>query len=400
MPTLREVITRFRLDTNERDYSDFNQKLSTMKGGLRSLATAFGVSLGVAGAIGIAKLGNNLERAKFQLDDLLGFDKSKIEQMKSAFDSVSKRIEIMRTGASQAFSKHQFDEAAASYVRVFGAGADELDAFGRIFEFAAVQSIRTKKSVVEITDAITNAINTGGLEAFLDIPGFDQKSQKWKQFILDVQNPNEPGGQTAVAQRRAMVMEIMADSAESGKRALEKIPEKLLAADRASNKLQESIEKLGSIITDSLIEPLKELVNILTAVANKFGIIKKAATDAGVNPAAVMTANAAKALIPDSILGGVSTEQAAQGISKGAEYAFTKKGRAAWANEIRKEFNAGNANIVQGAEELIRGTASIIITNHYNIQSSDPRKVSEEIVRKQKEQLERAQATTSPTEAR
>ena len=393
MTTLREVITRFRLETNERDYSNFNQKLSTMKGGLRSLATAFGVTLGVGGVIAISRMGLSAERARFDLERLAGVNFGRVREV---LGSVSSELETIRGGASNIFRPRQFDEAAANFVKVFGTGKRELDAFGRIFSFAAKQSALTGDNVVEITKAIQDAVSGGGFDALLNIPGFTQYRKQLLEFQQEAMNPGEPGGAVGMQNRMRAILRIINESSDEQARAMKKVPAELLAADKTANKMQETLEKLGSVITKTLVPALEKLVKLLDAIVGKFVDINEKAAKAGVSPG-VYAMGEAYAGLGDIVKnpGKLAPDMSAMigpDLPK-REGQFPVEG---FADRMRylgwlPPFKTGT---------MPEQKTEINITNEFNIRSTDPTEAAREAFRKFNDKMNEARASVPPTERR
>jgi hypothetical protein len=370
-----------------------------MKGGLRSLGAAFGVSLGVAGAVGMGKRALNAQQAEARLRQLTQTTEN-FGKFRSVFEDVNARLESMRKGVSGLFHQRQFDEAAANFVEVFGAGKEELDAFGRIWQFSAAQAAATRGSVVDIAKSMQDAAESGGFESLKGLPGFTKNMRELAELQ---QQSNTIGGYGFAKDRNnrlRAISEIASRQTDAQKEVLgnlKKVPSAILVADTAADKLQKSLEKLGDIIANSLVKPLERVAEILERIAGGAADISKRAAKAGVNPSSMALAEVAKGTpVLSKILGGLTAEQTAQGISKGAEYAFTEKGRSAWLEEMKKEFRAAHGITGTGPVQK----TEIHISNEFNIQATDPKGTLREVSEKMKDNLEQTRLSTTPTERR
>ena len=80
MPVLREVVTRFKFETDKKGVNDFERTMKRLRGGTRRLAKLFGISLGVAGVIAMGKLGISIERARFNMGRLSGLTRKQLNK--------------------------------------------------------------------------------------------------------------------------------------------------------------------------------------------------------------------------------------------------------------------------------------------------------------------------------
>ena len=399
MTTLREVTTRFRLETNERDYNNFNQKLSTMKGGLRGLAAAFGVTLGVGGAVAISRMGLSAERARYDLERLAGVNFGRV---RGVLGIVGKELESIRAGASNVIRPRQFDEAASGFVKVFGTGKRELDAFGRIFSFAAKQSAITGDNVVEITKAIQDSISGGGFDALLNIPGFTQYRKQLLEFQQQAIDPGEPGGAIAIQNRMRAILRIISESSDDQARALKKVPAELLAADKTANKMQESLEKLGDVIIKTLVPALEKLVMLLDSVVGKFSEISEKAKKAGVSPGLYALGETYAGLggilqspgklVPDmsSLIGPDLPKSGTKGTGRYSELNENAADRMRFLGWL-PPFRSGT---------MPEQKTEINITNEINIRSTDPMSAAKETAKQISDTLNEARSSMPPTERR
>lgn len=360
MPVLREVITRFRFETDEAGVRRFNGRVAVMKRGLRTLAAAAGITLGVAGAFAARRFGLAAEQAQFQLERLAGTD---ISRFTAIFNRVSTSLDRIRAGASQIIRPRQFDEAAANFVRVFGTGRREVQAFERIFAFAARQSALTGENVVQITKSLQDAIASGGFDALLDIPGFDQKALKLLQFQQSLV-PEVPGDQPRIQARMQAILRIVEQSSAGQVRALKQVPEQLLSADRAANRMKETMENLGKVIADKLVPALNAIIKALDFITQKAGEAAKMA----------------------------ATAQGGALLSAGSTARFGGQGPLA-----RLLAPAPAAEPTPGA---VRAGGDTNINNTFNIRSTDPRSVAREVQRRQSDAMNEARASVPPVEER
>lgn len=278
---LREVITRFRFETKEQDFRAFEGKLSLIKGGLRNIGSLLGISLGIAGVAAIGKMGLSADRAKFNLERLAGIN---FHSFRSVLSDIQKKFESIRAGASKIFTESDFDTAAANFAKVFGSGKEQAEQFGRIFEFAAKQARLTGGSVVEISKAIQDAIESGGFDALLDIPGFDQQKKKILEFQQQIMNPNEPGGQVGLRNRMAAVFNILKEASAEQDATIRKMPQKILVADNTAKRLEQTLQKAGDAILETVVPAMQKLIQVLDWVIKKLDIVSNTAAKDGITP--------------------------------------------------------------------------------------------------------------------
>lgn len=260
---LRELIARFGFEVDEKGAKQVEKRVDDMKKGIGGLGKLLGVSLGVAGARAFFKIGQSAERAEFNVRRLAGTD---FGNLRNQFKIIQQEIEGIREGASKVVTERQFDVAAAGFLKVFGRGEKQLEAFGKIFSFAAKQAIITGQEVTDIVDQIQGGIQGGGFDAFLDLPGFDVFRKQFLEFQQQAIDPGDPGGRIALQNRLKAVVGIVTGSVQDQSNALKSIPDELLEVDKATAKTKDTLEDLGKTLTTLLVPAL----NALNAGLDKF----------------------------------------------------------------------------------------------------------------------------------
>lgn len=282
MPVLREVVTRFKFDTDEQGAKKVDRRINGMKRGIKGVAALLGVSLGVAGAKALFNLGQGTKRAEFALRNLAG---AEFDPLRQRMEQIRQDLERVKTGAGQIFTEREFDIAAAGFVRVFGAGRKELALFDKIFRSAAKQSGITGQNVVTLVESLTNAVRTGDFSALLDFPGVDQAFIKQLEDINELFNLGEIGGQTAVVRRQKVLSDLLVGFVDRQNKSLRSVPPELLKAQSAGKKLQDSIEDLAKRLNELLVPVLEKLNELLDKFvetsnkASKTGFFKAFVTD-------------------------------------------------------------------------------------------------------------------------
>lgn len=393
---LRDVVTRFRFDVDESGVRRFNSSMGSMRGGLRQLAGLFGVTLGIGGAAAVGKMGNSAERAEFQLRRLAGSDFSKF---RNVLREVQHELDSIRGGASAIIRPKQFDEAAAGFTRVFGSGKPQMEAFQRIFSFAAKQAVLTGREVTEITKAIQDAVATGGFEELLDLPGFSQFRKQLLEFQQQAMDPGEPGGQVAMANRMRAVTRIIGESTAQQNKDLKLVPEQLLRADAAGNKMQETLEKLGDTLMKSLVPALEKLTKLLDYVIDRFVDVDKKAKNAGMTPAQFFAHDTGS-----KIARGLRSLSPSR-LEKDSENLISRivrEGGNPRKGEIVPPMILEEARKRMASAEMsqVMQTMSPAITNNFYIQNSDPMAVAREVQRRQDQSLQESRVNSPPTERR
>jgi hypothetical protein len=276
MAVLREVVTRFRLESSEQDFRGLNLRVDGVKNGLRSLAGLFGVTLGIGGAVAIGRMGLAATQTATQLRYMAGTDFSKFEGI---FPRVQAHLEAVRKGASRIFRPELFDEAAAGFVRVFGTGSDSAKNFERIWKFAAVQSAITGKNVVDIARDLQSVIETGNLEPLMNIPGFTQFRKQLDEMRLKWQETGAPGGEPERLARTRELLSVLSGASAQQDRFLasaKKMPQELLSSAEMANKMRETLEHLGKIFDKVIVPAMEKLTKLLDYFIEKFGIVDNA----------------------------------------------------------------------------------------------------------------------------
>jgi hypothetical protein len=400
---LREVVTRFRFDMSESDLRAFNHTVEKMKGGLRTVAGLFGVSLGVAGVAAIAKMGLTAERAELQLRRLSGADFTKF---RAVFSAVGKELDGIVKGAAGILKPKEFDEAAANFVKVFGSGKEQVDAFGRIFAFAARQSALTGKSVSEITRGIQDAIATGGFDALLDIPGFTEYKKEFLDFQQKAMNPGEPGGEVGRLNRMRAILDIIGKSRKEQEATLRNnrdLVDDLLAADKVGARMEETLERLGTTIDKSLVPALNKIADILESISGWFGNIQQKAKEAGVSPMAyALTSRESVVGAGKGILSGLGS-MVEDAVKPTAPRSFFETGQGlGWFPQLPPPAPGAPAwNQAPWNDPNFRRSQGVNIEQiDINVQSSDPIGAANEILRKLDSTVDKARASSIPTERR
>jgi hypothetical protein len=283
MSFLREVVTRFRLDMSDVDkgFKSANRKTSELKSTLSSLAGAFGIGLGFAGAVAVGKMGLSAERTRFQLERMVSPEKYRAFQQ--IFENVRNELNSVRAGAANILRPATFNQAAAAWSRAFGDGEEYMVAFGEMFKFASKQSALTGKEVADIMEELQSAIETGGFDALLDIPGFDRHRQQMMEFISQAQTTGAPGGEVDRLNRMRLVMDAIGASSKGQNEQMKKLPGELLSAQSAGNKLQETLQKLGHVLDKLIVPALEKIVQLLQFAVNKTAEAEAGATAMGLD---------------------------------------------------------------------------------------------------------------------
>lgn len=259
MPTIREVITFFGFETDERGADQVDKRIDGMKKGIGGLGKLLGVSLGVAGAKAFFGMGQRAERAEFNLKRLAGTD---FTDLRRQFSIIQGDLNNIREGAASVVTEKQFDVAAAGFIRVFGRGQAQFDAFSKIFTFAAKQAAITGQEVTAIVDQIQSGIQGGGFDALLELPGFDVFRKKLLEFQQQAIDPGEPGGRIAIQNRLNAIIGVITEATKEQNNELRDVPDNLLEVDKAAQKSKDTLEKLAGTVTELLV-PAFESINLL-----------------------------------------------------------------------------------------------------------------------------------------
>jgi hypothetical protein len=261
---IRELIARFGFDVDEKGAKQVDKRIDGMKKGISSLGKLMGVSLGAAGAKAFFKMSQTAERAEFNLKRMAGTD---FKALRQEFNRIQQEIDKTREGASKVITERQFDVAAANFLKVFGKGEKQIQSFAKIFEFSAKQAAITGQEVTDIISEIQSGIQGGGFDAFLDLPGFDVFRKQFLEFQQAAIDPGDPGGRIALQNRLKAVIGIVTESARDQNEELRKIPDELLEVDKAGAKTQDTLEKLGKTVNNTLT-PAWQGLNVILGHTN------------------------------------------------------------------------------------------------------------------------------------
>jgi len=260
MPVLREVVTRFKFETDEQATRKVDQRVNKMKRGISGIGKALGLAVGIAGAKALFSFGQSATRAEFTLKNLAGIE---FTPLRKSMNKIREDLDLIREGAGAIFRERDFDMAAAGFVRTFGAGRKELELFDQIFRSAAKQSAVTGQNVVELVQQLTQAVSGGDFSALLNLPGIDQAFVKRTEDINELFNLGEIGGQSAINQRTRALVDALKLVSDQQDKSLKEVPAQLLLADRAAKKAQDSTEKLAESLNRTLIPVMQKLNQVL-----------------------------------------------------------------------------------------------------------------------------------------
>lgn len=430
--TLRELVTRFRFETSEADFRGFNQKLNSMKSGLNSLASVFGITLGVSGAVAIGRMGLAATQAKVQLQYLAGSDA--FTNLRRIFDRVQTQLEGIRAGSSRLFRREQFDQAAAGFVRVFGTGEVKMRDFEKIWRFATVQSGITGRNVTEIVDEMTRAVQSGGFESLLDIPGLTEFRRQMLEFQQGIIDPKEPGFEIARLNRMRMLVAVLDQASTKQDKFLHStklMPQQLLSAAEVANKMRESLQRIGESFDRWIIPAMEKLIKFLDYFMVKFGIMEKGVKMLDNKPAGGIHPQGGEGRVPRIVarnaVGGYMEEKGRE-LLQWMHEDSSKKGRQIdllrgdlylkLSREQIRDYIAGKIPLPdttqpgaspetsltdkEGLAEISRDSSVNIgvQNNHINVTASDPVAAGREIQKKLEETYKDARAQNLPVEGR
>jgi len=255
--TLREVVTRFKFETDEQSVKKINRRVNTMKRGIAGIGKILGIGLGVAGAKAAFSLGQSFARSRQILRDLVGVEFTPLE---NSMNRIKADLEIIKTGAKDIFTPREFNVAAAGFFRVFETSRENLKLFDQIFRSAAKQSGVTGENVVSIVEQLTNAVQSGDFSALLKLPDVTQSDIKRLEDINALFDIGEIGGQAIINRRREELSRILSEQADNQTRSLGAVESKLITTDAAAKKLKATMEKTTDTITDVLVPGVDKAV--------------------------------------------------------------------------------------------------------------------------------------------
>jgi len=260
MPVLREVVTRFKFETDEQAARKVDQRVNKMKRGISGIGKVLGVTLGLAGAKALFSFGQTGKRAEHVLKNLVGVDFKPLEQ---SMIKIRNELNILQEGAGNVFAPRDFNIAAAGFFRTFKQGRKEIELFDKIFRSAAIQSANTGENVSALVQQLTQAISGGDFSALLKLPGIDQAFVKRIEDINALFDPGEIGGQIAIRQRMGVLSEILTRTNKEQLKSIKDIPPQLLKMQAAEKKLQTGTEKLATSLNKTLVPAMEKLNQVL-----------------------------------------------------------------------------------------------------------------------------------------
>lgn len=256
MPTIREVITRFGLEVDDKQEKDVKNRIDGLKQGFSGLGKFIGVAIAGAGSRAFFKMGQTAERAEFNLKRMAGIQ---FKPLRNQFKNIQNELDRTREGASKIVTERQFDIAAAGFLKVFGKGKDQVDAFGKLFSFAAKQAAITGEEVNLIVEQLQSGIQGGGFDALLELPGFDVFRKQLLEFQQQAIDPGEPGGRIALQNRLKAIMGVITKETADQNAALREVPEILLETDKVARQTKDTFEDLAQNINKLLVPAVKVL---------------------------------------------------------------------------------------------------------------------------------------------
>lgn len=260
MAILRELVTRFKFETDTKGIKQFNSNLGGMRASLGKFAAVLGIGLG---AKEIFDVSQNALQAQTNLKRFAGTNFSALRQQ---FRETTRELNILRAGTGNLATRKEFDLAAGNFIRTFGQGQNKLQQFREIWSFAARQSALTNQNANDIVTTIQQGIQGGGFGALLDIPGFDQFRQKMLEFQQEILDPKEPSQQIALERRFQTFIQIMRQARQEQEASLQSrdlLPEQLIQTNLLGKQTSETFADLGQSIKEALIPPFQKLNELL-----------------------------------------------------------------------------------------------------------------------------------------
>lgn len=203
MPVLRELISRFSFETDQASVKKFESTVGGMKGSLKKLATVFGLSLG---GKALFNMGVSLKQSEENLRQFAGVN---LDNVNNNLDVMQQRLGNIQDGAENIIRRKTLNVLASSFVKEFGSANDEVKLLIQLLETASLQKLATGADISETFAGLLAGVRTGGLEAFVQLPGFDLERKRLREFKLAAEDPGDPGGRIGQAQRKAEVSNII-----------------------------------------------------------------------------------------------------------------------------------------------------------------------------------------------
>ncbi len=416
MPVLRDVITRFKFDTDRRGVKRFNETMSRMRGGLKGLGRLLGVVVGTIGVSAMFKMGQTALRAQFNLRRLVGTD---FEPLRQTLRQIQEEMNGIQERSGDLIRAKDFDIAAAGFFKEFGRGKQQLETFREIFRFAAIEYANTGRNVVEIFAGLQRGLISGDFGELINLPKFDRLKKQIRDWQIQQIDPQEPGGGAALKIYRRALLRIIRESAEEQKRTLGNVKLKpLVKADLIASQLKETMDNFAKAINSLLVPVLEKLNELLGIFVDKSREIEKKGLFG-----ALVVDPAQKAVAP------IMTKRTMPAINAFIEYLrqgqrdLKRKREQAVAqpppdtsqsdggqppertsqsngmiNKMIDIFSHGQPpeRTAQRGVEVTIGE----VQNTFNIKSSDPREVASEVKRKFDNSIKDAASAIIPTEDR
>lgn len=266
---LRNLVTRFSFETDQRGVEKFNKTLSGMRSGLKGFLGALGIGIG---AREIYNLGKTTQQAASDLQRLAGTDFGKFQAQLSR---IRYELNTIRRGAGGLVRRKVFNTLATDFVREFGTGPKQIDTFKKLFEAAALQSGVSGKSVAELFSGYMETLKGGGLDSLRGLPGFNINKQKQLEFILNTTNPGEPGGAIGREQRRKMLLDVLSTAKGAQEQNLKKLNPSLFNMALLARRTQDSADQLSEAANNAAA-PVADVANkAASAVAKQITDVHK-----------------------------------------------------------------------------------------------------------------------------
>jgi len=243
MPVLRELITRFSFETNKADVKKFESTIGGMKGSLTKLAAVFGVSLG---GKALFNMGVSLKQSEENLRLFAGVN---LDNVNNNLDLMQQRLGNIQDGAENIIRRKTLNVLATSFIKEFGSANEEVKLLTELLEAAALQKLATGADISETFAGLLTGVRTGGLGAFVDLPGFDLERKREREFKLAVQDPGDPTGKIGQAQRQQEVSNILKSLMQELRAAAFAVSPELVGVAVGKEIIIEAAEKAAEVAT-------------------------------------------------------------------------------------------------------------------------------------------------------
>ena len=282
MPVLRDLITRFSFDVNEKDIHKYDKTVGSMTKKALKLGAVFA---GAFTAKGLFDAGKTTAQTA---ENLKAVADTEFNNLQKGLSQVKQSLEETRKGASVILTDRTFNILATDFINTFGTGKKELKSFMVLLEASSKLALRMSKPLEDVFAGFKNSVVTGDLSVLENISGVNRTETQSLENILSLINPNEIGGEAGRSQKLNAVSNFLKKAQPTQDKSLSKLDDSVFSATKArlrkqqlEQKAGEKVYKVTSPITEGIDKGLIKAIDAVEKMSLFGNTDKEGRTDAG-----------------------------------------------------------------------------------------------------------------------